>query len=264
MDNDQGIEKEAIPFILSEEITKPSYLEVKYTISGSGFKTQLPIFKGGSAEELLRFLNEFQGAKTRLGYTTYQKLESGIEQLLQGTAKDEWSTVKGTVQPNTNTIAVFNQRIEAFKTIYIPEPAAVENQKAYLQRVRKNDKLTVPQFLDRIKQINLLLAQFPNSNPQQCFTNDEIKRLFYFAMPMKWRTNFINSGQSLHTTTLEALKTYMVYQEQQTDALRRKKSKEGNKKNPSKNFSRKTTSSSNGSNRNPAKPNNSKKKKATF
>ena len=45
-------------------------------------------------------------------------------------------------------------------------------------------------------------------------------------MPMKWRTHFINSGQSLHSTTLKNLKTYMVYQEQQTDALRRKKGKE--------------------------------------
>ena len=123
MDNDHGIEKEAISFIPSDKIKKPSYLEVKYTISGSGFKTQLPVFKGGSAEELLRFLNEFQGAKGKLGYNTYQKLESGIEQLLQGTAKDEWSTIKGTVQPNTNTVASFNSRIEAFKQIYIPEPA---------------------------------------------------------------------------------------------------------------------------------------------
>ena len=52
---------------------------------------------------------------------------------------------------------------------------------------------------------------------------------------MKWRTNFINSGQSLHSTTLETLKTlktlktYMVYQEQQTDAQRRKKGKETKK-----------------------------------
>ena len=86
--------------------------------------------------------------KSKLGYTTYQKLESGIEQLLQGTTKDEWSTVKGTVHPDTNTVATFNSRIEAFKKIYIPEPAAVENQKSYLLRVRKNNKLTVPQFLD--------------------------------------------------------------------------------------------------------------------
>ena len=93
MDNDHGMEKEAIPLIPANEITKPSHIEVKYTISGSGFKTQLPVFTGGSAEELLRFLNKFQGAKNKLGYTTYQKLESGIEQLLQGTAKDEWSTI---------------------------------------------------------------------------------------------------------------------------------------------------------------------------
>ena len=157
---------------------------MKYTISGSGFKTQLPFFKGGSAEELLRFLNEFQGAKAKLGYTNYQKLESGIEQLLQGTAKDEWSTIKGTVDPNTNTIASFNARIEALKKIYIPEPAAVENQKSYLLRIRKNDRLTVPQFLDRMKQINLLLAQFPGSSTLQCLTPDELKRLFYFTMPM--------------------------------------------------------------------------------
>ena len=115
MDNDQGIEKEAIPFIPSDEISKPSYIEVKYTISGSGFKTQLPVFKGGSAEELLRFLNEFQGAKSKLGYSSYQKMESGIKQLPQGTAKDKWSMIKGTVEPDTNTIATFNLRIEAFK-----------------------------------------------------------------------------------------------------------------------------------------------------
>ena len=62
MDNNHGIEKEAIPVIPSDKIKKTSYIEVKYTISGSGFKTQLPVFKGGSAKELLRFLNEFQGA----------------------------------------------------------------------------------------------------------------------------------------------------------------------------------------------------------
>ena len=54
-------------------------MEVKYTIAGSGFKTQLPVFKGGSAEELLQFHNGFQSAKSKLGYTSYQKLEGGIE-----------------------------------------------------------------------------------------------------------------------------------------------------------------------------------------
>ena len=83
MNPDHGIEKEYISFIPSEEIKKLSYMEVKYTIAGSGFKTQLPIFnKEGSAEEFLRFLCKFHNSKTKLRYTNYQKLESGIEQLL--------------------------------------------------------------------------------------------------------------------------------------------------------------------------------------
>ena len=63
MDTDHGIEKESISFIPTEESRKPSYIEEKYTISGSGFIMQLPIFKGGSAEDLFQFLNEFQSAK---------------------------------------------------------------------------------------------------------------------------------------------------------------------------------------------------------
>ena len=137
MESDQGIEREAIPFLPPEEKPKPSFLEVKYNISNSTFKTQLPIFNGGSAEEFLRFMYEFSHAKAKLGYTTYQKLESGLEQLLQGTAKDEWSTIKGTAQPGINTTQSFTARIEAFWLIYIPELAAIENQKSYLRWVKK-------------------------------------------------------------------------------------------------------------------------------
>ena len=216
MDTDHSIEKEAIPFYPSGETTKSQFIEVKYMISGSSFKTQLPIFRGGTAKEFLLFLNEFNNAKGKLACTNYQKLESDIEQLLQGTAKVEWTTIKGTIQAGTNNLAFFEARIKAFWKIYIPEPVAINNQKAYLQRIKKDDKISVPHFLDWLKQINLLLAQFPDSSPQNCFNDNEIKRLFYFAMPMRWRTNFINSGQSLHTSSIEALRTYMVHQENQT------------------------------------------------
>ena len=260
MDADNSIEKEVISFIPSEESNNPSFIEVKYTIAGSGFKTQLPVFKGGSAEDFLRFLNKFSNAKTKLGYTNYQKLQNGIEQLLQGTAKDEWSTIKGTAQPGINMLNSFNDRLEAFRQIYIPEPAAMENQKSYLQRIRKTDKLTVPHFLDRLKQINLFLSQFPGSNPQQYFNNEELKRIFYFAMPNRWRTNFINSDQSLHMTTLEALKTYIVHQEQ-TDTHRRK-NKENNKRNgQGRNFNKRSRQNNNSSLTNKFSPTQGQSKK---
>ena len=217
-DADTGIEKEIISFIPSYDKSKTKYMEIKYTLSNSTFKTQLPIFMEGSPEELLHFLYEFNQAKTKLGYSTYQKLDSGFEQILQGNARNEWNTIKTTVSPSVNTVDSFNEQISALKRIYIPEPSAIDNQKTYLHRIKKNDKLSVPHFLDRLKHIDMLILQFPDATPDNPFSPQEIKKLFYHTMPVRWRTNFINSGQSLQTTTTDLLQTYMVQQEQQTDA----------------------------------------------
>ncbi len=196
-----GIEKEAIPFTLPTTEVQPKTLKVKYILSWSTFKTQLPIFKEGSAEDLLHFLYKFNQTRQKLGYTTYQKLESWIEQLLQRSSCIGWNTIKATVTPTVNTLASFTHRIEAFQRLYIPEPAAIENQKELLTKSEKNDKYTVPQFLDHLKHISLLLAQLPGAMSQDCFSADEIKTLFYHSMPVQWQTNFINSGQSLATAS---------------------------------------------------------------
>ena len=74
----------------------------------------------------------------------------------------------------------------------------------------------------------MLLSQFPGASQADCFTPNEIKKIFYHSMPVRWRTNFINSGQNLQSTTLDNLRTYMVQQEMQTNA-HRQKSRENNK-----------------------------------
>ena len=94
----------------------------------------------------------------KLGYTSYPKLESGLDQLSQGTALNAWNTIKATVIPTTNTLQSFATCIAAFCRIFLPEPAVIENQKAYMQQIKKNDRLTVPLFSDRLKQLNLLLT----------------------------------------------------------------------------------------------------------
>ena len=227
---DSGIERETIPLIPDYEKSKIKLIDLKYTIGTSNFKAQLPSFSEGTAEEFLNFLHEFEQAKQKLGYTTYAKIEGGLEQLLQGVARDEWNTVKSTIQPGINTLASFENRILAFKKIYVPDAAAINNQKSYLQRVRKTDKFTVPKFLDHLKRMNLLIAQFPNATQSDCFSDQELKQIFYLAMPIRWRTNFVNSGQTIHSSTIESLRTYMLNQEQQTDLHRLKKSKDKSKK----------------------------------
>ena len=162
-ETDTGIEKESIPFVPTYDLSNIKTLEIKFAISGSSFKTQFPIFREGTPEEFLNFLYKFSQAKSKLGYTTHSKLESGFKQLLQGNARNKWNTIKNSIQPNTQTVAAFNKRVTVFKSLYISEPSAVDNQKNYLQRVRKNDKFTMPQFLDRLKHINMLLFAFPRS-----------------------------------------------------------------------------------------------------
>ena len=48
-------------------------------------------------------------------------------------------------------------------------------------------------------------------------------------MPTRWRTNFVNSGQSIQQVSTEVLRTYTVQQESQTDA-HWKKVRDSNKK----------------------------------
>ena len=120
-DLDTGIEKETISFYPSNP-TVTKTIEIKFSLSGSSFKLQLPVFKQGNADDFLHFLHEFHEAKGKLGYNTCPKLESGLEQLLQGNVRNEWNTIKQTVSPNTRTVAVFNEQIDAFKKIYVPDP----------------------------------------------------------------------------------------------------------------------------------------------
>ena len=128
-ENDSGIEKETIAFYPNQEERETKIIDIKYTLSGNSFKLQLPVFKQGNAKEFLHFLHEFLQAKTKLGYNTCAKLESGLEQLLQGNTRQEWNTMKSTVAPQTQTVASFNERILAFKHLYIPDPSAVDIQK---------------------------------------------------------------------------------------------------------------------------------------
>ena len=78
-----------IPFYPDKDRKNFKTIEIKYSIPGSTFKLQLPVFKEGTAEEFLHFIHEFLEAKGKLGYGTCQKPQSGLEQVLQGNARQE-------------------------------------------------------------------------------------------------------------------------------------------------------------------------------
>ena len=159
---DTGIQKEAISFFPSYLSITIKTLEIKFTLSESILKTQPPVFKEGIPEEFLYYIHEFSSAKAKIGHTTYPKLRSGREQLLQGNTCNEWNTIKSSIQPRSQMVTIFNGRITAFKKLYIPKPSAVDNQYNYLQQIYEHDKYMKHQFLHRLKHINILINLFPD------------------------------------------------------------------------------------------------------
>ena len=127
---------------------------------------------------------------------------------LQGNTKNEWNTIKSTVALGSQNVNALNERVFAFKRIFVPNPLAIDVQRDYLQRVRKNDKLTVPQFLDLLKHINMLISHFPSASEDDIFTTNKIKQIFYHSMPLHWRTNFVNLAQRVQQVTIKVLRTY--------------------------------------------------------
>ena len=88
-DMDLGIEKETINFYPNQTQAEIKTIKIKFTLSGSSFKLQILIFKQGNSEEFLHFIHGFMQTKSKLGYNTCQKPESGHEKLLQGNARNE-------------------------------------------------------------------------------------------------------------------------------------------------------------------------------
>ena len=76
-----GTKREAISFFPNQTnlIQTSKILEIKFTLAGITFKAQLAVFKERMLKELLYSIQEFSQAKSKLGPTTYLKLESGLE-----------------------------------------------------------------------------------------------------------------------------------------------------------------------------------------
>ena len=74
-----------------------------------------------------------------MNYRTQQKLESGLEQLLQGNAYNNLNNIQTTVLPNEQTVTAFDESVTAFSRLYIPVSSTIYNQCTYLQQVCQND-----------------------------------------------------------------------------------------------------------------------------
>ena len=157
--------KETIPLKAEYDISKVNTVPIKYSdTAGNEYKTSVPVFRSGCAEEFLNFLTEFKDLCDKVPYNTRESVKNGLESFLQGLALTIWKDKNNSIRKGEDSDAATNERLEAFKRVYVTQRNALENQKDYILDLRKNDSFTVTEFHDRLQHINLMLCAFPGAN----------------------------------------------------------------------------------------------------
>jgi hypothetical protein len=164
---------------------------------------------------LLRTLREFDdvAAATRLDLNSGPLKYEFFRKCIGGTVRDDWDLAR---EGKANTPAGFNAARTAFIQMYLEEDD-LEDQKTYLVQVKKPFKMSVADCAHRAKFINALMKQFPGSGGDSPFSEHEMRNLIYNMMPARWKTNFVNSGQAVSSTTTRKLVRYMTLQQQLTE-----------------------------------------------
>lgn len=134
--------KEVISLVSSYNQDKVKTVPIKYNdTDGNEYKLEAPIFKGGNAEEFLYFMREYQDLCDKVPYSTRDSKAKALESLFKGTELTTWKKCVRTIRPGSNTDLTFSQRLLQFKKTYIPQRKALDNQKDYTRKIKKNDSL---------------------------------------------------------------------------------------------------------------------------
>jgi hypothetical protein len=94
-------------------------------------------------------------------------------------ARDDWDTAKAAF-PITD--GGFNGTLEAWKQMILPEDV-YENQKNYIETVKKPFTMTVRDFVKRIRQLASYLPEFPKSQGS--------------TLPSAWQENFAHANMRI-------------------------------------------------------------------
>jgi len=75
--------------------------------------------------------------------------------------------------------------------------------------------MSVEEFKRELEILNDYATQFPDApDDADGLTDDEMKRLFYYAMPSSWQRVYTNAGRRYHNSTFDDLLEFMELQEE--------------------------------------------------
>ena len=176
-------------------------------------KIAIPIYNSpGTAEDLLRTIQRFRRATSKLGWTTGPKKFSNFELLLSGPIEITWNNITNDVN---QTNEKFEECLKKLISKVIPKDDAFCLQKEHLSGVHKTRETSVSAFAMRLEDLNLLSAELPGKDEDdEIFSDHELTRLLFKAMPKLFRDEFRKVGRKLSTETFQSLTSYFLMLEE--------------------------------------------------
>jgi len=86
-----------------------------------------------------------------------------------------------------------------------------------MMQVKKPRSMSTSDFFTRMQEMNDALMFFPGAIAS--FDENEMKDILFDALPIQWRTNFINADLNLDDITIERLRGFMTRMENQQQQI---------------------------------------------
>jgi len=182
-------------------------VEFKYEIDGVTERTKISIFEDGNDEEYLKMIKEFQhyletfevwnnANAARIVYRNFRRC-------LSGATKDLWDELNIIAEDDERDELTFNDHVEQLTNAVLGEEA-LENQKDYLKFTPKPDKMSVKDWINRIKTINSYLPLMEHD--ARAFSERElIAEVISKNIPSAWKAQFKLSKLHLKTRIREIM-----------------------------------------------------------
>jgi hypothetical protein len=192
-------------------------VELKYTdMDGSVDKTKLNVYEDGSDEEFLKLIKEFNNYvdtydiwdDEHAAHTIYKN----FRHCLAGAARDLWDQINVVEEDQARDELTFQEHLKELIDAVLGE-GALHNQKEYLKKTPKPEKITVKQWINRIKNINSYLPLMkPNA---RAFTEEDlINEAITPNIPSIWEKDFRFANLHLKTRIKEIIEPLTVIEEQ--------------------------------------------------
>lgn len=182
----------------------PNTVELKYANrDGAVDKTKLNIFKDGSDEEFLKLVKEFGNHVDtyRIWEDEHaaQSIYKNFRHCLAWSARDLWDQIIEDGQEDRDEL-VFGS-------------GAVHNQKKYLASTPKPEKMSVKQWISRIKNINSYIP-FMEADANAISEQDLINKVISPSIPSAWEMHYHLQNLHLKTCIQDIIEPLTVIEEQ--------------------------------------------------